>query len=470
MTDAGRPRLAGFATYQEAIDFLFAMVDYEKLSSYKYSLPNFDLRGTERMLGSVGNPHKTMKLLHIAGTKGKGSTAIMAQSILTKCGYKTGLFTSPHLVDLEERMTIDGRMVPKDDVRRIMGTLRPYVDSIRREAPEQSPTFFELVTALGFCYFAEQKVDYGVIEVGMGGRLDSTNVIRPLVSIISHLDFDHVRQLGPTLDRIAWEKAGIIKPGVPVVCAPQRQDALAVIEKTCCERNAPLHLLGRDFVLSDVESSLTDDQPHCCFTLRTPARLLRNVCMPLLGRHQASNAALAIRSVEILEETGECRLSEQILRDALAQVRCPARIEVIPGTPLVILDGAHNVAAMEALREVLVENLSGRRLFFVFGVARDKDVDGIIQRFAPLASGIAVTRSDSPRAVPSFVLLEKAKQVPHVEVIGTEDAIAALEQAKKWARGNDVIIITGSLYLAGKLRPYVRPEEYPTPVAKAVMA
>ncbi len=461
-----RASVDGFATYQEAIGFLFAMVDYEKLSSYKYSLPNFDLRRTERLLASVGNPQQKMKLLHIAGTKGKGSTAMMAQSIFSRCGYKTGLFTSPHLVDLEERVTIDGRLMPKDEVRRIMGELRPYVDSIRREAPEESPTFFELLTALGFCYFAEQNVDYGIIEVGMGGRLDSTNVILPLASVITHLDFDHVHRLGPTLGHIAYEKAGIIKPDVPVVCAPQREDALAVIELACRQKNAPLHLLGRDFEVSDVESSLTDNRAHCNFTLRTPARTYPDISMPLLGRHQAVNAALAIRSAEILEEKNGKRVDEKCVRSALASLRCPARIEVVPGKPLIIVDGAHNVAAMEALREALVENLSGRRLFFVFGVARDKDVDGIIQLFAPMAAGIVVTKSDSPRAVPPFVLLAKARLATNVEVVSVDDAVAALAKARSWASGDDVIIITGSLYLAGVLRPHVCPEAYPNAAVK----
>lgn len=457
----------GFATYQDAVDYLFAMVDYEKITSFKYSLENFDLRRTENLLDALGSPHKNLKLLHIAGTKGKGSTAHIARSLLTGCGFRTGCFTSPHLVNLEERITIDGRLIDREDVRILTRRMRPYVDNIRSVAPSESPTFFELMTGLGMLAFVEKAVDFAVIEVGMGGRLDSTNVITPLVSVITRIDFDHVKRLGPTLGKIAGEKAGIIKPGVPLVCARQQPEALEVILNIAEKRGAQVHLLGRDFHISSVETTLEDSKPGCIFDMESPAHSYKQLALPMLGEHQAENAALAIRGVELMGDACGFTLTPDSARNSLLQAKIPARIEIIPGEPLIILDGGHNLAAVSSLVSTLKKHLAGKRIIFVFGVAADKDVPGILRCLLPLTHRIIFTRSDSPRAVPPDELLSIFQSMSQIEAEAEEDAAIALQKARNIAKYDDVVCVTGSLYLAGNIRPSVMPGDYKDKVQTA---
>jgi len=451
---------APFATYEEAMAFLFRMVDYEKISSHKYSLADFDLSRTEALLASVGDPHRRLRTVHVAGTKGKGSTATAARALLSAAGFRTGLFTSPHLVHLEERVTVDGRMIPRDEVRRLLGMLRPYTERVRRESPRDSPTFFELVTSMAFCYFAEAATDYAVVEVGMGGRLDSTNVLHPLVAVITRVDYDHVRRLGPTLADIAREKAGIVKPGVPVVSAAQAPEVMCVIERTCADRGAPLHALGWDFEVADVQASFTGGGAECRFALHTPRATYRDLRVPLAGRHQAENAAVAVRAVELHSEREGWRIEADTVRRALAQMRIPGRIEIFPGPPLTILDGAHNPAAMRALRETIAEGLPDRRVIVVFAVAADKQVDEILREMAPFAERVIFTRSESPRALAPQALVARFGRVSKAEAEAIEPAAEALARARHLAHEDGVVCITGSLYLAGLLRPVLKPEDY----------
>jgi len=472
MAGEHQPSVAAFATYEEAVAYLFAMVDYEKITKYKYDLAAFDLSRTERLLAAIGNPHRTSgRLVHVAGTKGKGSTSAMVQTVLTGLGYRTGLFTSPHLVRLEERIQIDGRLIPREEVRRGVSEMRSYVDEIRATRPEESPTFFELVTALGFSYFARERVDFAVIEVGMGGRLDSTNVIWPEVSVITRIDYDHVRRLGPTLAKIAGEKAGIIKKGIPVVSSPQTPEAGAVIQAKAAEQGSELFILGRDARLARVESFFAPGMAGCRFSLEGLNRSYPVLEVPLLGTHQAENAATAVMALEVLERRGLVTLDAATVWRFLARVRFPARIEVIPqspGEPLTILDGGHNPAAVRALRGVLEAHIiprlrqSGGRLLLILGVAADKDIEGILREVVPLASAVFFTRSDSPRAADPRELRDMALGLTSAPMHVFELASEALGAARAVARPEDVICITGSLYLAGLLRPHLVPQEYAT--------
>ncbi len=448
------------ATYEEACEYLLAMVDYEKITRYKYDLATFNLSRTEDLLAAVGAPHRKVRCIHVAGTKGKGSTSTMIQTVLTGLGFRTGFFSSPHLVDLEERVTVDGCKMPRGQVLALVNEMRPYVDAVRRERPYESPTFFELMTALGFMHFAREEVDFAVIEVGMGGRLDSTNVILPEVSVITRVDFDHVKRLGPTLGSIAREKAGIIKEGVPVVSSPQEPNAEEVIGEIAKERNAPLFLLGRDGVIESAESFLESGAGGCRFSLRGLERTYPDLVIPIVGRHQAENAATAIMALEVLERRGLIPPDNNGIAGGLAAVRCPARIEVIPGEPLTILDGGHNPAAMRVLRRVMEQHLSGRRILLVFAIAADKDVEGVLQEILPAVSGVCVTRSDSPRSMAPDELGNLVRTMAEAPVEVFETATDALAAARAEAGAEDVICITGSLYLAGLLRPLLLPAEY----------
>jgi len=444
---------AGCATYEEAIQFLFEFVDYEKITSQKYSIADFDLGRVERLLASVGSPHTRMNVVHVAGTKGKGSTAIMMQSAMTAAGLRTGLFTSPHLVDLEERVTINGQPIAKDEMRQALSTLRPYVDNIRERSPESSPTFFELITAAALVQFDRKAVDAAVIEVGLGGRLDSTNVVAPKVSVITRIGLDHTRQLGNTIAQVAAEKAGIIKESIPVVSSAQEPDALRIIEQTCAEKNSRLILVGRDVKPENIGWESDAENIHYTFDVQGLRRKYQGLRLPLIGEHQVGNAATALAALELLEEIGLLEELETAVRRGFADVRCPARLELFAGTPPVILDSAHNVASARALASALRRHFPSKGIIFVIGIAGDKDVAGILRAVLPLGKAAVYTKSESPRAMDPKALRDISLELSPIEAIATDNAQEAFEKALSLADADGLICITGSFYLAGLLRP-----------------
>jgi len=451
---------AALRNYDEVMQFLLEFVDYEKVAKFKYDIATFNLQRVEELMSAVGSPHRAFPSIHIAGTKGKGSTACMVQSILTAAGLRTGLFTSPHLCRLEERMTVDGEMMSEEELVRTANALVPYTGRARRERPNESPTYFELVTALGFLHFAERRVDVAVVEVGMGGRLDATNVIQPAVTVVTRVDMDHVERLGPTLAKIAWEKAGIIKPGVPLVCAPQEPEALRVIEGVAREREAPVWRVGVEYRFDRVETGIGPEGPYCRLDLQGPESHHEGLSVPLLGRHQAINAAVAVAAVERFREVSGVEVGEEALRHGLASTRCPARLEYFPGRPPVLLDGAHNPASVRALRDALEEAFPDRRMVLVMGISRDKDAEEMLKIILPAAARVIFTRSDSPRAEEPDILAGKARALRAVEVEALEDAGSALARARELAGPEDLICISGSFYLAGNLRPLLMDETH----------
>lgn len=440
------------------MDFLSQGPDLERLTpDNKYPLPRFNLERVERLLAHAGSPQEGLKVVHVAGTKGKGSTAAMVARFLEEAGCRVGLFTSPHLIRLEERIKINGGTIPKEEVCRLLGRLKDYVAGERKRDINDSPTFFEILTALGLMYFSGPTpggVDWAVLEVGMGGRLDATNVVTPRVSVITEIGMDHMEFLGATLRQIALEKAGIIKEGVPVVSSPGSEEALAVVEERCREKKAPHYLVGRDIEVTSVRG-IPLEGVEC--NVRTWAREYRDLRIPLLGNHQARNCACALGVMEVLAGEGSIKWSEEpeepeeTVRRALNHLCCPARIEVVSREPLIILDSAHNVPSMRALAETLKRDVPFKRLILVLGLSQDKDIDGILREIVPLADELILTSSGYPRAAGPGLLGEKVMGLfgRRSRVVG--EVARVMEEAKRLARPGDCICVTGSFYLAGRV-------------------
>ncbi|MBC7227141.1 MAG: bifunctional folylpolyglutamate synthase/dihydrofolate synthase [Thermoflexales bacterium] len=431
-------------TYREAIEYLHSLTDYEKRRIERYSPETLDLSRVERLLDMVGNPHRLYPSAHIAGTKGKGSTSAMMESVLRAAGYRTGFYTSPHLHTFRERIRIGADLISREDVVALVEEFRPLIARV------PGVTTFEAVTAIAFTYFARRKIDFLVAEVGLGGRLDATNVLRPEVAVITSLSLDHTYLLGDTLPEIAAEKAGIIKDGIPVVTAPQRPEALAVIEETARARQAPLTVVGRDWVWESGPFDLKGQS----FTLRRvgdgPDDLAGEYWIPLLGRHQLENAATALAALQILLERG-FRLSRAAALEGLRTVQWPGRLEILSTDPLVVVDCAHNPYSTEVLRETLREWFPGRRWVLIFGASADKDIPGMLRALLPIADHLIVTRSDHPRSATPVELADMAASVGG----GAEIAVnirRALQRALTLLKPDTGILVTGSIFLVAEAR------------------
>jgi len=424
-------------SYKEALEFIYSFTDYEKLRSYRYSPEEFNLARMERLLGLVGNPHLSFLSFHVAGTKGKGSTCAMIESALRAQGYRTGLYTSPHLHTFRERIQIAGELVSEEDVTWAVERLRPSVEKV------EGLTTFEVITALSFLLFASKGVEVAVVEVGLGGRLDATNVINPLVSIITSLSFDHTQLLGSTLTSIAREKAGIIKEGIPVVSAPQEKEALEVIEETARLKDSSLVVVGRDWVWEGVEKGW-DGQSFTIKRLNPPGFSLK-VRVPLLGAFQPENATVAVAALDTARHRG-LSISNEAIREGLEKVRWPGRLEVLQSSPLFIVDGAHNVESAQYLAQSLRELFPWNRLFLIFGVSADKDIAGMMAELLPLADEVIFTRASNPRAASPEEMLGKAEALGF-KGRAVEPVRKAVEEALKEAGPGDLICVTGSLFL-----------------------
>jgi len=442
--------------YQQALDFLLSTINYEKIEKYRYDDTTFNLNRVRRLAEAVGSPHEGRKFVHVAGTKGKGSTCIMLASILTEHGLKTGLLTSPHLVRVEERIRINNRMMPPQHLVKRLNELVPYIDRVRRENPRLAPTYWEILTVIGLAEFAEQNADIGVIEVGLGGRLDATNIISPLVVVITRIDFDHMEKLGNTLSSIAREKAGIIKRGVPVVTCHQPEEAMQVIHAKCAETGSKLHMQAEVLHQRDAKAGGT---PGVAFSLRTPRQVYKDLFLPMLGRHQTENAALAIVAAELLEQLGELKIDKDAVRRGFMKARAEARIEIIHTKPFIILDCAHNPVSARALREVIEQRFHFERLVLLMGMSRDKDIEGFLRQLAPLADTVVFTQADNPRAAEPELLAEKAEALGARRILPIRDLKEALTTAFESLGTNDVLCITGSFYLAGDAKRVIETEK-----------
>ncbi|MFC2007590.1 bifunctional folylpolyglutamate synthase/dihydrofolate synthase [Chloroflexota bacterium] len=430
--------------YQAALDYILSFADFERVSR---SALVFDLRRVEMLLERQGNPHTAAKTVHIAGTKGKGSTAAMVASILTRAGYKTGLYTSPHLFSFVERMQVDGKSIAGDTFARLTEALQPDIEIVNREGTFGELTTFELLTVLAFAYFREMGVAYQVVETGLGGRLDATNVVTPEVCVITSISIDHTDVLGDTLARIAAEKAGIIKPGSTVVCSPQFPEAMEVIERVCRERGARLVRVNKENWQGKASSSEGQS-----FELKGIMRQYA-LTVPLLGEHQLENAAVAVTTVEVLSESG-ANVPVESITSGLAQVHWPGRLQILRRKPWFIVDGAHNAYSARRLGEALRRYFDFDRLLLIFGASSDKRVSGMAAELAPLAGDIIVTQSRNPRAVDSALLFSEFSEqgiIPEV----TGNIASAVDLALGRAKPGDLICATGSIFVIAEVMEYL---------------
>ena len=428
--------------YQQALDYIYSLIDYE-IAKLRFNAANYDLRRLEELLARLGNPHQKAKAVHIAGTNGKGSTAAMIASALSTSGYTTGLYTSPHLNDLRERIRVDGELISEKGLIDLVERLKPEVEAVNHKATYGQLTTFELLTALAFAYFKLKGVDFQVLEVGMGGRLDATNVINPEVCIITSIGFDHTQALGHTLSEIAVEKAGIIKPGSTVVTSPQPDEVDRVIKDTCLNCGARLVRVGSDVTWQSLGFNF-DRQ-----LLQVKGRLSSyELSIPLLGQHQIANAATAVAALEVLAGMG-FNIPRDSIIEGLAQVSWPGRFQILSRHPLLVVDGAHNPDAALKLKQSLEQYFNFDQAILVIGVSSDKDIAGIVSELFPLFDKVIVTRSRHPRAMaPAPIVAEFARHRMETQVV--ETVPEALSLALALAGDRDIICVAGSLFVVGE--------------------
>lgn len=444
--------------YQDSLDYLYGRLNYERLGMPKGSA-ELRLGRMRRLLRRLGDPHESFKIVHVAGTKGKGSTSAMLAASLTASGVKTGLFCSPHLHRLEERFRVDGREASASDLVALVNTVRPAVDALDATNPHyrhRGATFFEVTAAMGLLHFAHKGAGVVVLEVGMGGRLDSTNVVRPALAIITSISFDHTRQLGNTLGAIATEKAGILKRGRPAISGVRGDEARAAIHRVAKLRGTPLREIDVDFHYDyqAPEQPLARPTPGRV-SVRTWARQWPSLRLPMLGSHQGQNAAVALASLDALAEQG-IEVGPEAVARGFANLSWPARVEVLGERPWVVVDGAHNVASARALAETLRTCFPPCPMTLVFGTTREKDLPGQLQALLPLAQTVIATRYvKNPRSVPPEEVSEAVQLIDGRIVHLASDPGEALELARRLTPPHGLICVTGSLFLAAETRALV---------------
>ncbi|MCB2307517.1 bifunctional folylpolyglutamate synthase/dihydrofolate synthase [Clostridium estertheticum] len=445
-------------------------MNYDEARSYITNTAKFGsklgLDRTEKLLELLGNPHKKLKCIHIAGTNGKGSTSAMVSSILVEAGYKVGSYISPFIEEFEERIQINNKNISKDDLSDIITEVSKAVEKIV-ELGYINPTEFEIITCAGFLYFYKNNIDFAVIEVGLGGRLDSTNVITPILSIITSISLDHTLILGDTLEKIAYEKAGIIKMGIPVVVYPQKKQSYDVIEKKCREKKCQLIKVPRDSAvylgkenLKQVVSTLMEGQvtyKNNVITQKIEIKTLNNdyiIDLALLGKHQLLNCSVAVHAIEAIIGQGVIISKDNIIA-GLINVVWPARLEVMNRRPLVVIDGAHNIDGIKNLTESIDMYFNYNKIILILGILADKQVEEMIKTIVPKAYRVITVTPHSERAELSEELkVQVEKYTSKCESI--EDYELAYKKALSYCEDDDLLLVSGSLYMVGDMRKIIR--------------
>ncbi|SFG76352.1 dihydrofolate synthase / folylpolyglutamate synthase [Desulfotomaculum arcticum] len=425
--------------YQEAMDYLQNLT--------KFGM-NFGLGRITELLRRLNNPHRRIRVIHVGGTNGKGSTTAMIARVLQSAGYRVGTFTSPHLHSFTERYLINNQEIKPERVAQLISVLRPHLESMVAEGFEH-PTEFEVSTAMAFCYFEEEKVDFLVLEVGLGGAIDSTNVVTPILSVITNVAMDHMDYLGYTIAEIASVKAGIIKPGAPVVTASDKPEALEIIESVCKEQGCRLVRVGRDVSWARGGHSLQGQ----FFDYNGAAWKMKDLWISFLGSHQVINAATAVASLEVLQQQG-VNIEEDALREGLAATIWPARLELIGTNPPVLVDAAHNYDGARCLRQALDEYFPEKRIIMVLGMLGDKERSKVVAELAPRAGHVIITKPNSPRAGDWMQMADEARRyLSRVDTI--ENIAQAVALAINLAGEGDLICVTGSFYMVAEAREAV---------------
>jgi dihydrofolate synthase/folylpolyglutamate synthase len=433
--------------YGQAEEYLNTFINYEQIPGISYAQPGYSLRHVEELLNRMGDPQLAARTIHIAGTKGKGSVATMIAQALSSSGYKTGLYTSPHLHTLRERISVDGSLISEAEFAAAMAEIKPFIESMKHDTSFRQLTYFEALTALAFAYFKKKQVDFQVLEVGLGGRLDATNVAWPVVCIITSISLDHTQLLGNSLEEIAREKAGIIKSGCWVVISPQPEEAASVISDICREREAKIVQVGKDVTWHKIGGDLHQQ------SLVIEGRMGKHqVSIPLLGDFQLENAAAAVAALEILTSAGFA-ISAADIAQGLARVKWPGRFQILQQHPTVLVDGAHNVASMKRLVSNIKAYFNYQRIFLVFGISCDKDIPGIVNELVPLSPQVIVTRTTHSRAAPlSTLAAEFSKRGIEPEI--RETVTEAISRALSLADRTDIVCVTGSLFIVAEALDY----------------
>ena len=437
--------------YTTALRWLYEHVDHERQRLVRYDRKTFSLERMCRLLELLGNPQDEIKAVHVAGTKGKGSTCAMTASMLQACGYTVGLYTSPHLIDLRERITINNHMISYADTAEAF----KRIAEVEPEFGDESPlTFFEIMTAAAFLHFAEQAVDIVVLETGLGGRLDCTNCVIPLVTAITGLSLDHTQLLGNTLDEIAREKAGIFKKGVPAISIVQDAEAAAALSEVAEKVGAPLEFTGKELDFSYRFEANKELGPHTRVCLTTDASRFEHLPVPLRGEHQAHNCGLALAILDKLKAHGFVLPEDKVIA-GLAATYLPGRMEEVHHQPRVILDGAHNAASITALTKSLGAHITYDSLVMIFGCGQDKDITGMLKQVALGADKVIFTRAKAnPRAEEPEDLMRRFNDLSPKMAQVAPNLTEALKQAATAVSREDLIVITGSFYLVGEARKH----------------
>jgi dihydrofolate synthase/folylpolyglutamate synthase len=426
------------AQYNKALDYLYSFVDYSLKHSSELAKAEFNLDRMYALMEELGNPQNKYPIIHVAGTKGKGSVSALCASGLKVAGFKVGLYTSPHLLDFCERIQINGEPISHELLIELVEEIKPAVAKIPKL------TTFEITTALGFLAFAKQGCNAAVIEVGLGGRLDATNIVTPRVSVITSLSYDHMAVLGDTLAKIAGEKAGIIKPGVPVVSAPQKDEALEVLERVARENNSSVTLVGKDIKLEPLASSLDGQSLRIRDNLRPSTFDLQ---LPLLGSHQLENAATAYAALKV----SGLEISDEAIQKGFADVKWRGRFEVARRDPPVIFDSAHNQDSFAKLRETLETHFPNKQVYLIFGASEDKNIPGMFAEMKPRIRRLIVTRADHPRALEEEKIIELARQAELESEAATPVESALRRALELSANDGSIVLSAGSMFVTAEV-------------------